>query len=274
VNMDFGSEADMVQKLRVGLALQPVATALFANSPFTDGKPNMFQSYRAEVWRDTDPDRTGMLPFAFEDGMGFERYVDYALDVPMYFVYRDNRYIDVAGASFRDFLAGKLAGLPGVRPTMDDWADHLTTLFPEVRLKRFLEMRGADAGPFPHLLALPALWAGLLYDRTALNEAAALIADWTAEERQAMRDAVPRLGLATPFRDRTLRDVARDVLKVAEGGLKRRARVGESGEDERRALRPLFETVEEGMTPADQLLAAYHGPWEGDIDRLFDTQAL
>ncbi|MEZ5873346.1 MAG: glutamate--cysteine ligase [Hyphomicrobiales bacterium] len=274
VNMDFGSEADMVQKLRVGLALQPVATALFANSPFTDGKPNMFQSYRAEVWRDTDPDRTGMLPFAFEDGMGFERYVDYALDVPMYFVFRDNRYIDVAGASFRDFLAGKLAGLPGVRPTMDDWADHLTTLFPEVRLKRFLEMRGADAGPFPHLLALPALWAGLLYDRTALDEATALIADWTAEERQAMRDEVPRLGLATPFRDRTLRDVARDVLKIAEGGLKRRARVGESGEDERRALKPLRETVEEGTTPADQLLAAYHGPWECDIDRLFETQAL
>jgi len=274
VNMDFGDEADMVKKFRVGLALQPVATALFANSPFTDGKPNGFQSYRAEVWRDTDPDRTGGLPFAFEDGMGFERYVDYALDVPMYFVVRDNKYIDVAGASFRDFLGGKLQALPGVRPTMDDWIDHLTTLFPEVRLKRFLEMRGADAGPFPSLLALPALWAGLLYDRAALDEAAALVADWTAEERQALRDAVPRLGLRTPFRGGALREVARDVLEIAERGLKARARTGESGEDERRALKPLIETLEEGTTPADHLLAAYHGSWGGDIDRLFETQAL
>ena len=274
VNMDFGSEADMVRKLRVGLALQPVATALFANSPFTEGKPNGFQSYRAEVWRDTDPDRTGALPFAFEPGMGFERYVDYALDVPMYFVYRDGRYIDVAGASFRDFLAGKLAALPGVRPTTDDWADHLTTLFPDVRLKHFLEMRGADAGPFPQLLALPALWAGLLYDKTALDDASALIADWTAEERQAMRDAVPRLGLAAPFRDRTVRDIAREVLAIAEGGLKRRARLNDKGADESPALAPLIETVEDGKTPADRLLEAYYGPWQGNIDCLFDTQAL
>jgi len=274
VNMDFGSEADMVQKLRVGLALQPVATALFANSPFTEGKPNGFQSYRAEVWRDTDPDRTGIMPFAFEDGMGFERYVDYALDVPMYFVYRDGRYIDVAGASFRDFLAGKLEGLPGVRPTLDDWADHLTTLFPDVRLKRFLEMRGADSGPFTHLLALPALWAGLLYDRTALDGAASLVASWTAAERQAMRDAVPRLGLRTPFRGRTLREIAREVLALSEGGLLRRARLNKKGEDETRALLPLMEIVEEGRTEADRLLAAYEGPWGGDIDRLFETEAL
>ncbi len=274
VNMDFGDEADMVQKLRVGLALQPVATALFANSPFTEGKPNGFQSYRAEVWRDTDPDRTGMLPFAFEDGMGFERYVDYALDVPMYFVYRDGRYIDVAGASFRDFLAGRLEKLPGVRPTLDDWADHLTTLFPDVRLKRFLEMRGADSGPFTHLLALPALWAGLLYDRTALDGAASLVASWTAEERQAMRDAVPRLGLRTPFRGRTLREIAREVLALAEGGLLRRARLNNEGADETRALLPLMKIVEEGRTEADRLLAAYEGPWSGDIDRLFETEAL
>jgi len=274
VNMDFGDEADMVQKLRVGLALQPVATALFANSPFTEGKPNGFQSYRAEVWRDTDPDRTGMLPFAFEDGMGFERYVDYALDVPMYFVYRDGRYIDVAGASFRDFLAGRLEKLPGVRPTLDDWADHLTTLFPDVRLKRFLEMRGADSGPFTHLLALPALWAGLLYDRTALDGAASLVASWTAEERQAMRDAVPRLGLRTPFRGRTLREIAREVLALAEGGLLRRARLNNEGADETRALLPLMKIVEEGRTEADRLLAAYEGPWGGDIDRLFETEAL
>ena len=157
VNLEFAGEADMIAKMRAGLALQPVATALFANSPFTEGKPNGFQSYRAEIWRDTDPDRTGLLPFAFEPGMGFERYVDYALDVPMYFVYRDERYIDVAGASFRDFLEGKLAALPGMRPTLEDWADHLTTLFPDVRLKRFLEMRGADAGSFAQICALPAL---------------------------------------------------------------------------------------------------------------------
>ena len=274
VNMDFGNEADMVRKLRVGLALQPVATALFANSPFTEGKPNGFQSYRAEIWRDTDPDRTGTLPFAFEDGMGFERYVDYALDVPMYFVYRDGRYIDVAGASFRDFMAGKLAALPGIRPGMDDWVDHLTTLFPDVRLKQFIEMRGADAGQFRELLALPGLWAGLLYDKKSLDDAAALIADWTAEERQAMRDTVPRLGLATPFRDGTLRDVAREVLTLAQAGLKRRARLNDSGEDETRSLKRLWEIVEDGKSPADRLLEAYHGPWQGDIDCLFDTQAL
>ncbi|MHA1517018.1 MAG: glutamate--cysteine ligase, partial [Alphaproteobacteria bacterium] len=258
VNMDFGDEADMVRKLRVGLALQPVATALFASSPFTEGKPNGYQSYRAAMWCDTDPDRTGMLPFAFEDGMGFERYVDYALDVPMYFVYRDSRYIDVAGASFRDFLDGELEALPGVKPTMDDWSGHLTTLFPEVRLKKFLEMRGADAGPFPQLMALPALWAGLLYDEEALDEASALIADWTAEERQAMRSEVPKLGLQTPFREGNLRKVARKVVKLAKGGLKRRACFDAKGKDERRALAPLIETVEEGVTPADRLLAAYH----------------
>ncbi|ODR97816.1 glutamate--cysteine ligase [Methyloceanibacter superfactus] len=274
VNMDFGSEADMVRKLRVGLALQPVATALFANSPFTEGKPNGFQSYRAEVWRDTDPDRTGMLPFAFEDGMGFERYVDYALKVPMYFVYRDGRYIDVAGASFEDFMAGKLDALPGVRAGMDDWIDHLTTLFPEVRLKRFIEMRGADAGQFRELLALPGLWTGLLYDSAALDGAATLIADWTAGERQEMRNAVPKLGLATPFRDRTLRDVAREVVTLAQGGLTRRARVNDSGEDETRSLKRLWEILEDGKSPADELLEAYHGPWKGDIDRLFETQAL
>ena len=274
VNMDFGNEADMVQKLRVGLALQPVATALFANSPFTDGKPNGFQSYRAEIWRDTDPDRSGMLPFAFEDGMGFERYVDYALDVPMYFVYRDGRYIDVSGSSFRDFLNGKLEALPGAKPTLDDWVDHLTTLFPDVRLKQFIEMRGADAGPFSQLMALPALWAGLLYDRAALDGAASLVDGWTEEERQTLRDEVPRLGLATPFRGRTFRDVARDVVELAEGGLRRRAQLDESGDDETKALKSLIETVEEGRTEADRLLAAYDGPWAGNIDRLFETQAL
>jgi len=274
VNMDFSDEADMVAKMRVGLALQPVATALFANSPFTDGKPNGFQSYRAEMWRDTDPDRTGLLPFVFEPGMGFERYVDYALDVPMYFVYRDGRYTDVAGASFRDFLAGKLAALPGLRPTLDDWADHLTTLFPDVRLKRFLEMRGADAGSFAQISALPALWTGLLYDQQALDGALALTRDWTVGEMQALRDTVPRLGLKAPFRGGTVLDVARSMVTLAEAGLKGRARLDRNGEDESRALAPLVATVATGHSPSDRLLAAYHGPWAGDIDRIFDTQAL
>ena len=274
VNMDFGGEADMVAKLRASLALQPVATALFANSPFTDGKPNGFQSYRAEIWRDTDPDRTGLLPFVFEPGMGFERYVDYALDVPMYFVYRQQRYIDVAGASFRDFLAGKLAALPGERPTLDDWADHLTTLFPDVRMKRFLEMRGADAGPFAQILALPALWAGLLYDEQALQGALALTADWRLAERQALRDQVPWLGLKTPFRGRTLREAGRELVGLALGGLERRARLDHEGEDERKALKPLIDAIEEGRSPADRLLEAYRGAWQGDIDRIFETQSL
>src|SRR5262249_4691486 len=274
VNVDFASEADMVAKLRTGLALQPIATALFANSPFTDGKPNGYQSYRAEIWRDTDPDRTGLLPFAFENGMGFERYVDYALDVPTYFVYRDDSYIDVAGASFRDFLAGKLAALPGVLPTLDDWADHLTTLFPDVRLKRFLEMRGADAGDFRQLCALPALWVGLLYDSEALDEASTLIADWSLAERQALRDEVPRLGLATPFHRRRLIDVARDVVTIALGGLRRRARLDRNGEDERKWIDPLLETLEQGHSPADRLLADYRGPWHGDIDKVFTTKAF
>jgi glutamate--cysteine ligase len=206
--------------------------------------------------------------------MGFERYVDYALDVPMYFVYRDGRYIDVAGASFRDFMAGKLSPLPDVRPTLDDWVDHLTTLFPEVRLKRFLEMRGADAGSSRQLLAVPALWVGLLYDQTALDAASALISEWTVEELQALRAAVPRLGLATPFRGGTARDVARKMVDLAGEGLRRRGKLDRQGEDERKALAPLVEIIEEGRSPADRLLAEYRGPWQGDIDRLFDSHAL
>ena len=274
VNLDFSDERDMVEKLRVGLALQPVATALFANSPFTDGKPNGFQSFRAEIWRDTDPDRTGLIPFAFEPGMGFERYVDYALGVPMYFVYRDGRYIDVAGASFKDFLGGKLAALPGVRPTLDDWADHLTTLFPDVRLKHFLEMRGADAGGFAQIWALPALWTGLLYVKDALGGALALTADWTTAELQRLRDTVPKLGLETPFRGRSLRDTAREMVALALGGLERRARRDKNGEDERKALAPLVAAIEEGLSPADRLLALYHGPWQGEIDKVFEAQAF
>ena len=274
VNIDFLDEANMVAKMRVGLALQPIATALFANSSFTDGRPNGFQSYRAEVWRDTDPDRTGNLPFAFEPGMGFERYVDYALDVPMYFVYRKGRYIDAAGASFRDFLAGRLGELPGERPTFDDWADHLTTLFPDVRLKRFLEMRGADAGPFAELMALPAFWVGLFYDPASLAQASALIADWTVSERRLLRDQVPRLGLKTPFRDSTAGDVAREAVAIAEKGLQRRAIVDKSGNDERKHLAALVEIASEGRSLADRLLAAYADDWHGDIDRLFDAHAF
>ena len=274
VNLDFADEIDMVTKMRVGLALQPIATALFANSPFTLGKPNGFKSYRAEIWRDTDPDRTGNLPFVFEQGMGFERYVDYALDVPMYFVYRDGRYIDVAGASFKDFIAGRLDRLPGEHPTFDDWADHLTTLFPDVRLKRFLEMRGADAGPYAELMALPAFWVGLLYDASALAEAHALIADWTDSERQALRDEVPRLGLATPFRASTAGDVARQAVAIAERGLKRRAVLDLNGNDERKHLAALAESAAEMRSPADRLLADYASKWRGDIERLFDTCAL
>jgi len=274
VNLDFGSESDMVKKLRVGLALQPIVTAIFANSPFTGGKPNGFQSYRAEIWRHTDRDRTGSLPFAFENGMSFERYVDYALDVPMYFVYRDGWYLDVAGSSFRDFLAGKLTALPGERPTLEDWRDHLTTLFPDVRLKRFLEMRGADAGTLPALWALPALWVGLLYDKDTLDAAYTLIEDWTASERQALRDSVPRLGLGTPFRKSSLLDIARQVVFLAETGLKRRKRLDLNGNDESLALLPLIELLEQGRSPADLLLAAYDSDWKGNIDRVFDGRAL
>jgi glutamate--cysteine ligase len=273
VNLDFASEADMVQKFRTSLALQPVATALFADSPFVEGKPSGFQSFRSQVWTDTDPDRSGMLPFVFEAGFGYERYVDYLLDVPMYFVYRDGRYIDVAGQSFRDFMAGKLPGLPGERPRINDWTDHITTAFPEVRLKRFLEMRGADGGPWGRLCALPALWVGLLYDQAALDAASALVADWTAAERVQLRDAVPRLGLHAPFRGGTVRDLALAVLEIARDGLRRRARSDECGTDETPFLKPLIEIAASGRSPADELLAAYEGKWGGRIDPIFTEYA-
>jgi glutamate--cysteine ligase len=275
VNLDFADEADMVAKMRIGFALQPIATALFANSPFTEGRPNGFKSYRAEVWRDTDLDRTGILPFVYEQGMGTERYVDYALDVPMYFVYRYGRYIDAAGASFRDFLQGRLAQLPGEYPTFDDWADHLTTLFPDVRLKRFLEMRGADAGfSMAALVALPAFWTGLLYEPSAQAEMAELISGWTVSEIQALRDQVPRLGLSTPFREQTAGDVARVAVAVAEKGLKRRSAIDRDGEDERKHLAWLAEIAADGRSPADRLLADYAGEWQSNIDRLFETHAF
>jgi glutamate--cysteine ligase len=269
VNLDFGDEADMVKKLRVSLALQPIATALFASSPFTEGKPNGFQSMRSEVWRDTDKRRTGMLPFVFEDGMSYERYADYALGVPMYFVYRDGRYIDVAGGSFRDFLAGKLKGLEGERPTEDDWSDHLTTLFPEVRMKRFLEMRGADGGRWQSITALPAFWTGLLYDDVALDQAWQLVKSWTSDERDALRNAVPKTALKTPFRNTTVGEMARDALRISRLGLKNRRRINAVNEDETKYLAPLDHLAGCGRTVADDLLARYAGPWRGNIDRIF-----
>ncbi len=269
VNLDFASEADMVRKFRVSLALQPVATALFANSPFYEGKVSGFQSYRSHIWTDTDPDRCGLLPFVFEPAMGFERYVDYVLDVPMYFVYRAGRYIDASGQSFRDFMAGRLPALPGEVPTMSDWQDHLTTVFPEVRLKRYLEMRGADSGSWRSICALPALWVGLLYDDEALAAAEALVADWTIGEMQAMRDAVPRQGLRTPFRGGTVLDLARTVVDLARGGLARRRRLNWDGRDETGYLRRLEEVVEQGKSPADLKLQAFVERWGGRVEPLF-----
>lgn len=269
VNLDFASEADMVRKLRVSLALQPIATALFANSPFTEGRPNGFLSARSEIWRDTDNERAGMLPWAFDDGMGFEAYVDYALDVPMYFVKRGDHYHDVAGASFRDLLAGKLPQLPGERPTVADWANHLSTIFPEVRLKRYLEMRGADSGPTGRICALPSFWVGLLYDDASLDAAWEIAKDWTAEERQALRDDVPREGLKARIRNRSVLEIARETLELASAGLERRARLNALGEDERIHLAPLLRVAETGRTLADELLDRYHGPWGGDVDRVF-----
>ncbi len=274
VNVDFADEADMVKKLRVSLALQPIATALFASSPFTEGKPNGFKSMRSEVWRDTDPNRTGLLPFVFEPGMGFERYVDYALDVPMYFVYREGRYIDVAGASFRDFLAGRLAAMPGARPTLDDWSDHLTTLFPEVRMKRFLEMRGADGGRWHRICALPAFWVGLLYDEAALEAAWRLVEPWTAEQRQQLRNDVPKLGFAAKIAGRDVREVSREVLRIAALGLRNRRRINMLSQDETVYLARLQEAVDTGATMADELLTKYHGPWQGNIDRIFAEYAF
>jgi glutamate--cysteine ligase len=269
VNLDYGSEADMVKKLRVSLALQPVATALFANSPFSDGKPNGFLSMRSQIWRDTDRDRTGMLAFAFEDGMGYERYVDWALDVPMYFVKRDATYHDTAGASFRDLLAGRLAQMPGERATRSDWANHLSTLFPEVRLKRYLEMRGADVGPPERIVALSAFWVGLLYDQNALDAAWELVKAWSAEERERMRAEVPRLALDAMVAGRAVRDVARDALGLARAGLRARGLRDGAGDDESRYLGPLDAIVAKGRTPAQDLLHKFHQEWGGTVDPAF-----
>jgi len=272
-NLDFSSEADMVKKLRVSLALQPVATALFANSPFTAGKPNGFLSFRSEIWRDTDPDRSGMLPWAFEPGMGYERWTDYALDVPMYFVKRGSRYIDVAGRSFRDLLAGKLAECPGERATVSDWANHLSTIFPEVRLKRYLEMRGADTGRWARLPSLTAFWVGLLYDDACLDAAWDIVKGWTAEERQKLRDDVPRLGFRASIRGRDLLTIARETLALVRAGLARRRKFDPYGADETRYLKPLEELAELGETPAEELLRKFYGEWGGSVDPVFQEYA-
>jgi glutamate--cysteine ligase len=272
-NLDFSSEADMVKKLRISLALQPVATALFANSPFTEGRLNGLLSFRSEIWRDTDADRSGMLPWAFESGMGFERYVDYALDVPMYFVKRGDDYIDVSGKSFRDLLAGKLAELPRERATISDWANHVSTIFPEVRLKRYLEMRGSDGGPWRVLPALPAYWIGILYDDDNLDAAWQIVKDWTAEERQKLRDDVPKLGFKATIRGRSVLALATETLVLAQKGLTRRKHLDRNGRDETRFLRPLEEIVARGITPAEELLAKYHGPWRDSVDPLYTEYA-
>ncbi|MBC2670421.1 glutamate--cysteine ligase [Novosphingobium piscinae] len=279
-NLDYSSEADMVQKFRVSLALQPLATALFANSPFTEGKPNGFLSYRSHIWSDTDPARTGMLPFVFEQGFGYERYVDYMLDVPMYFVFRDGKYIDAAGQSFRDFMAGKLPALPGELPRESDWIDHLSTAFPEVRLKSFLEMRGADGGPWNRICALPALWVGLLYDQGALDAAWDLVKDWDMAGREALRASVPKLGLDARLPASngkgggTLRDIAAEVLAIARSGLRARAKLNEVGDDETGYLGPLDDIIASGKVPAELLLERYHGEWQGDLAKLYEAKSF
>lgn len=269
VNLDFSSEADMVKKLRVSLALQPLATALFANSPFLDGKPNGYLSYRSHIWKHTDNDRAGMLPFAFEEGMSFERYMDYALDVPMYFVMREGKYVNCAGENFREFLKGNLPQLPGEKPTIADWEDHISTIFPEVRLKQFLEMRGADCGAWADICALPALWVGLLYDQSSLDAAWDLVKDWTEEERQTLRDEVPKTAIHTKFRNGTLNDVAKQVLKISEAGLKSRASLNWEQYDETQFLAPLNHIVETGKTAAERLLDRYDSEWNGDLNELY-----
>ncbi len=273
VNLDYASEADMVKKFRVSLALQPIATALFADSPFTEGKPNGYLSYRSHIWTDTDADRTGMLDFVFEDGFGYERYVDYLLDVPMYFSYRDGIYHDASGQSFRDFLQGRLPVLPGALPTLRDWSDHMTTAFPEVRLKKYLEMRGADSGPWSRICALPAFWVGLLYDQTALDAAWDLVKDFSLAERHALRDGVPKHAMHLPFRDGTVRDLARRALEISRDGLRRRAALNGDGQDETRFLDVLQEIVDSGKTAAERKLELFHGVWNGNIDPVFTTFA-
>lgn len=274
VNLDFESEADMRTKMQVAYRLQPLATALFANSPFTNGSPNGLQSWRADIWRDTDNNRAGVLPFVFEDTFNFQDYVEWALDVPMYFVLREGRYIDCTNVTFRQFMDGALDGkIPDPVPNQGDWTNHLSTVFPEVRMKKFIEMRGADGGPWRRICALPALWVGLLYDQEALNAAHDYTKDWTAMDVDAMRNAVPRDGLKTAVGSKTMHDVAYDVLKISRLGLVNRAHLNSDGFDEAHFLAPLEEITARGTTAAEQLLTQFNSVWEGDIDRIFLEQA-
>ncbi|WP_306753999.1 glutamate--cysteine ligase [Paracoccus actinidiae] len=271
VNLDFGSEADMVQKMRVALSLQPVANALFANSPFLDGKPNGWKSWRAHIWQNLDGARTGMLPFVFRDGFGYDAWVDYVLNVPMYFVYRDGKYIDALGQSFRDFLDGRLPALPGEVPTLSDWADHMTTVFPEARVKKYIEMRGADGGPWRRLCALPALWVGLIYDQGALDAAWDLVKGWDDDTREAWRREAGIHALDAQVNGVRMHDLAGQVVEIAEGGLKNRARAGAGGlvPDETHFLNAIKESLDSGKVMADELLDKYHGEWGGDLTPIY-----
>jgi len=274
VNLDFSSASDMARKMRIGYCLQPVVTALFAASPFVEGKPSGQLSYRAHCWRDTDVSRTGILPMVFEDDFNFEHYLQWLLDAPMYFIVRDGRYIDCAGQSFRDFLNGKLAALPGEFPNMDDWELHLTTVYPEVRLKRYLEMRGADAGGKPWICALPALWKGLLYDESALQKAWDMVADWSCEEVTAMHNAVPKSALQTPFRETDVLHLAETMLDIARGGLTKLNCQNANTDDECIHLAPLLDAVSHNRTQAEHWLDAYRNDWNGDIEAIFQASAL
>lgn len=274
VNLDFSSEADMAAKMEVSLKLQPLATALFASSPFTEGKPNGLQSWRGEIWRDTDNRRAGVLPAALTGQFRFEQYVEWALDAPMYFVVRDGRYHDCTHVTFRQFMGGALKGtLADWEPNMGDWTNHLSTLFPDVRLKRFLEMRGADGGPWRRICALPAFWVGLLYDDAALSSAAELVKDWTYEDVIALRDAVPSEGLNATVRGRRLNEIARDVLAISRAGLKARNRLNGEGVDESHFLAPLDEVVARGTTLAEEMLSLYRGRWNGSVEPVFKDYA-
>lgn len=271
VNLDFSSEEDMAAKMRVSMKLQSIATALFASSPFTEGKPNGLVSWRGDIWRDTDNQRSGVLPFVFRQDFGFADYVEWALDAPMYFVVRDGKYHDCTHVTFRQFMNGALKGeVKDWEPTMGDWTNHLSTLFPDVRLKRFLEMRGADGGPWRRICALPAFWVGLLYDDTALADAETLTADWTVEDVIAMRDAVPAKGLKAEIKGRSVLDVAREAVAISKAGLKARARLNGEGQDESIFLQPLDEVLAKKTTMADDMLSLYHGRWNGSVEPVFE----
>jgi glutamate--cysteine ligase len=270
VNLDFASEADMRRKMQVSMKLQALATALFANSPFAGGRPNGLLSWRADIWRDTDNKRSGLLPFVFSSQFGYRDYVEWALDVPMYFVMRGGRYHDATHVTFRQFMDGALRNtVPDGLPNMGDWVNHLGTLFPDVRLKRYLEMRGADGGPWRRICALPAFWVGLLYDSSALDAAESLVRDWTLEEVQTLRDEVPRLALNAEIRGRKLRDIGREVLAMSRSGLAARGRKNRAGYDETGFLAPLHEVVARGTTSAEEMLNAFHTRWAGSVEPVF-----